>query len=139
MVFAFILTCLLGAGVYTMADKVTIADKQFHDVQDKIADEQDGLRVLHAEWTFLTNPQRLEKIATEHFQLAPSDGRQYVEIAAIPTREFIEQQQKGSDNQVADNGVKTGEAKAGPVSLPHTAAKLPPIQATQVSAEMRDE
>jgi cell division protein FtsL len=154
------MTIALGASVYAMADKVQVAHKNLAKVEDQIAEQQESLRVLHAEWTFLTNPERLEKIATTSLQLGPSNGGEYVEIAAIPMRDFIEQQQQENEQTAqtetpaapavktaavapAHTDIITKKAKgAAAIALPTAAQqKLPTLQATPVSAvtEMRDE
>ncbi len=93
-----------GIGVFIMANHVQQAEKRINHLQAKIETEKENLRVLHAEWTFLNNPERLEKVARQHFQMVPSDGAQYIDIAGIPMRATLDAQQISEEEikQLAD-------------------------------------
>lgn len=64
-----------------------------HDGREKLAKlnaaivkEEDSLRVLTAEWSYLNQPTRLEKLAKAHLKLAPLKGHQFVKADDIPLR-----------------------------------------------------
>ena len=146
-------------GVYAVADKVQLAEKKQARFESKISDEHENLRVLHAEWTFLTNPDRLQKISNDHFQMVPTEGQYYVELAAIPMRDFIEKQEMekigitsermlaqaapkpviNETNPVKEMVMAQAEIEAPtepaltPVALPQ-ALPLPTLTATPISA-----
>jgi cell division protein FtsL len=70
---AMLLTAIsFGIGVFIMANHVQQAEKRIDHLQAKIETEKENLRVLHAEWTFLNSPERLEKVARQHFHMVPS-------------------------------------------------------------------
>lgn len=81
---------ILCAAVYRVAENVDTKEKELRRADAVIAKEEEALRVLTAEWTYLTNPMRLEKLATSYLNLAPVDGRQYIAVSAIPLRHTFE-------------------------------------------------
>jgi cell division protein FtsL len=124
---------VLGTGVFSVADKVTLAEKKLNRIERKIAREQESLRVLNAEWTYLTSPTRLEKLAQSHLQIAPIDGGQYIELAAVPMRDFIEKQiqQEAESGETIDQAAMTPAAQ--PTALPVAKSVLPVLTATPIS------
>jgi len=93
-VCAFGLMIALGCGVYNVANSYEKTEKRYNAVQKKIAGEQEAIRVLQAEWTFLTSPDRLEQISQEYLHLQAVDGRQYVALNTIPMRAAMDAQQE---------------------------------------------
>jgi cell division protein FtsL len=89
---AVILLCLISA-VFSVSNKVQKSEKKLVRLENKIEDEHESLRVLQAEWTFLNSPERLEKLARNFFGLVPSEGSQYLAIAALPMRATLDAQQ----------------------------------------------
>lgn len=52
-----------------------------------IAKEEESLRVLRAEWSYLNQPERLERLARAHLKLEPMKARQFAKIDDIPLKE----------------------------------------------------
>lgn len=92
-----LLMVVIGTGVFTVANRVQQAEKKISSLESKIATEKESLRVLHAEWTFLNNPSRLEKVARNYFKLVPSDGTQYITVASIPLRNSFPEPEAEND------------------------------------------
>jgi hypothetical protein len=59
-------------------------------LQRKVTNLQENLDVLAAEWQFLTNPARLEKLAANNFGLAAQEGTQLAALSEIPTWQTME-------------------------------------------------
>src|SRR5690606_14317133 len=102
----------------------------------RIAHQEESLRVLGAEWTYLTNPERLEKIAAKHLNLVPMDGRQYIALTAVPMRAMLD----GEENQLAEAGTPPPSAPGYvPPSMVSASAETPPaalprkLSLTQIS------
>jgi cell division protein FtsL len=112
---ALVLLCLCAA-VYRVADHVESRKKELRQVNAQIANEGEALRVLSAEWTYLTNPARLEKLAVSYLKLQPMDGRQYIAASAIPLRNSFDmaEGQQPSDIQVHPVSVRTVVAGGAP-------------------------
>ena len=89
--FALMVLVVMGSFVFVIAQRMHHAQTQLHRLQARITVEQENLRVLQAEWTYLNNPDRLEKLAVAEFGLVPMDGRQYAALTAVPTIETMDQ------------------------------------------------
>lgn len=50
----------------------------------EIAQEREAIRIFEAEWSLLNQPDRLQKLAKRHLQLAPLLPEQIVDYSAIP-------------------------------------------------------
>jgi len=81
-----ILALFCGIGIFHTSQRV-------HDEREKIATlnasidkEQESLRVLNAEWSYLNQPARLEKLAKTYLHLAPLKGGQFVKVEDIAMR-----------------------------------------------------
>lgn len=86
-IFVFILLFGVSAGLYHVKYSVDRMERQGLSLKAKIADEQEAIRILDAEWSALNRPGRLQKLS-ERFQheLAPVQAAQVVNFAAIPER-----------------------------------------------------
>lgn len=93
-VCAFGIMIVLGCGVYNVANSYEKTEKKLNAVQGKIGGEEEAIRVLQAEWTFLTSPDRLEQISSEYLHLQAVDGRQYVALNTVPMRSTLDAQQQ---------------------------------------------
>ncbi len=115
---SFVVLLIMGACVFVTAQRMHQAQTELQKFNHDIAQERDHLRVLQAEWAYLNNPDRLEKIATMMFGLQPQDGKQYVATANMPTRasmEAIEIAQNAKDKPANDN---TEQQQLAAASIP---------------------
>lgn len=72
-------------GLYQVKYRVHTIRTQIADVQQQIEDERENLHVVAAEWTYLTRPDRLKRLANNYTNLAPLSSKQVVaSIEAIP-------------------------------------------------------
>lgn len=52
----------------------------------EIIEEQEAIRVLKAEWSYLNEPARLERLSREYLLLQPTQGDQIADIDSIPEK-----------------------------------------------------
>ncbi len=72
-------------GLYQVKYRVHTLRTQIADVQQQIEAEREHLHVVAAEWTYLTRPDRLKRLAERYTQLQPLSSRQVVAgVEAIP-------------------------------------------------------
>lgn len=161
-VFLFSILIIVGCCVYNVSNQYQMLNKKVQRHVSQSAQEQENIRVLQAEWAFLTNPVRMEKLATEHFDLKPIDGTQLVALNTVPMRDTMDAQEEQvmvAKNeqpvaapvvstmpaaQLASTAPQAGEARAVVVENVETVASaampapaampLPTLQAIPVSA-----
>lgn len=86
---SFVAVALLVAvsfELYNGASRVKDEERELAGVKAQIAREQESIRVLKAEWTFLNQPDRLQTLARDHLALAPTAASQIVMLASLPAR-----------------------------------------------------
>lgn len=86
MFVAVALLVLVSFELYNGVTRVKAAQKQIEDTKVLIAQEQEAIRVLKAEWTYLNQPERLQTLARQHLPLAPTAAAQIVSLASLPVR-----------------------------------------------------
>lgn len=87
--FAILWLCcamMTGALLFQTSQHVTHGRQRLENITAEMRSEEDTLRVLQAEWSYLNQPERLEKLAAQYLKLAPMKGRQFIAAADIPLR-----------------------------------------------------
>jgi len=78
-----------AAMTYTIKRNAEVQVVAVHKLKAQIRTEEDTINLLKADWSLLTQPERLQKL-TELYQpqleLAPVGGRQIVGMDALPPR-----------------------------------------------------
>lgn len=75
-----------GALLFKTSQQVTDGRQHLANITADIRREEDSLRVLQAEWSYLNQPDRLEKLAAQYLKLAPMKGKQFAEVDSLPPR-----------------------------------------------------
>lgn len=118
----FTVLCALGACVYHVANLYQTAERQVKRLDVAIERERENIRVLSAEWAYLTNPVRLEKLAQDYLHLQALNGSQLVAVSSVPMRDALNEiYPDGDANAVLATGqsaavISTPTMKAVPVS-----------------------
>lgn len=68
---SFVLAVLAGAVLFRVSQNVQQAEDNLAHLRKAITYEERTIHVLQAEWDYLNNPERLEKLAREHLDLVP--------------------------------------------------------------------
>lgn len=71
------LAALSSFMLFHTSQKVTDGRQELARLNKDIQREEESLRVFQAEWSYLNQPERLEKLARQHLQLEPLKGRQF--------------------------------------------------------------
>ena len=74
----------LSVGLYDIKYRAEGADRQAGRLAAQIAAEQEGIRVLRAEWSYLNQPERLQELAARYMELRPLTASQIVEFEDLP-------------------------------------------------------
>lgn len=76
----------VGYAVYQLKYEVIQLEGQLNRLNRRIATDQEAIRILKAEWSFLNQPQQLEGQAKRFLDLEPMMGRQFTDVAGIPNK-----------------------------------------------------
>jgi cell division protein FtsL len=86
----FGLAILASLLLYRTTGSVHALETQLREINQQTENEEKNLHVLKAEWVYLTNPARIEKITRKHLALRPTDPAQIARIhdlaMILPTR-----------------------------------------------------
>lgn len=75
---------LTAAGTYTLKHNVEQTAQQLRSLKSEIADEQDNISVLNAEWAHLNRPERLEELSRRYLTLEPLPSNRIVAPEDVP-------------------------------------------------------
>ena len=78
----FALAVCLSTVLLSVSQNVQKSENIRNNLEVLIIAEQEALRVLEAEWTYLNSPLRLEGIVQEYFEMSVPDTDQYIESAS---------------------------------------------------------
>ena len=76
--FAFVL--------YSLEHRMRANERALAKLDNEITEERELIRLLDAEWSYLTRPSRIERLAREHLAMGPLVPAQVVPEAEIARR-----------------------------------------------------
>jgi cell division protein FtsL len=79
----FILAIALAIVLLTMKYEVQSLKDELGALDREIVRERETIQVLHAEFAYLTQPERLNRLANAHLGLAPVQPRQLTSFAGL--------------------------------------------------------
>jgi hypothetical protein len=128
MTFIWLILAALSGGVlYHTSQQVTDGRQKLATINDDIRKEDETIRVLQAEWSYLNQPDRLEKLSKQYLDLAPLQGKQFAKLSDIPEQTAA---------PVADAAAAPAPAaETSPEKAPAVAA-TPPVKAETKPAKV---
>lgn len=103
IVMAYLLvfvTVLLSAGALIyVSQNVQKSERDLVRANAAIAREEESIRVLEAEWSYLNRPERIERLAKQHLDMIPPNPEQVVTTiptieSEIPNEEVVGEEEK---------------------------------------------
>jgi hypothetical protein len=79
----FILAIALALVLLTIKYEVQSLKDELGQLGRDIVRERETIQVLHAEFAYLTQPDRLRRLSTEHLGLVPVEPRQLASFASL--------------------------------------------------------
>ena len=64
--------------IYDMKYETRRLEARANELERAIAEEKDNVALMHAEWSHVTRPERIEKLAREVLALAPAKPEQLI-------------------------------------------------------------
>lgn len=85
---------ILAGLLYWTSQSVQQAEDVLNEKRQAMASEEESLKVLGAEWDYLTRPQRLELLARQRLNMVPADDGETMvsdpeELPDVPPAESI--------------------------------------------------
>lgn len=131
-IFWLCLATLCGTILFHTSQEVTDGRSSLRKMEREVLREEESLRVLQAEWSYLNQPERLEKLANEYLELQPLNGRQFARISDINERVDEAATQSADSAEPASIEPAAGVAKTATPPAPakqiaesHPAPKAP--------------
>ena len=82
--FIFVIgSILFGVVLFQVKYRVASLESQLQVVEKKIADNQEIIKVCQAEWSYLTQPDRLQKLSDQFLGLKPLLHNQVVDLYEV--------------------------------------------------------
>lgn len=75
---------VLSVGLYDIKYRAEAAEKRVQQLERDIASEQEGIRVLRAEWSYLNQPERLQELAQRYTTLEALKAAQIGSFDDVP-------------------------------------------------------
>ncbi len=83
-ILSIVTLTFIGSGLFHVAQKVHDHESTLKKINQKIAAEHETINTLEAEWVFLNQPGRLEKLARKHTELVPINVKNLVSLSTVP-------------------------------------------------------
>jgi hypothetical protein len=93
----FCMVVAVGYAMFQVKYEVMQQEQTLAGINKQIADDREQVRVLDAEWSYLTSPSRIEQLAGRFLHLSAMSSAQIVDLAAVPERSDTATQTRASD------------------------------------------
>jgi cell division protein FtsL len=74
---------LLGVVLFQVKYRVSALEVEYATLQRSIHDGQESVKILQAEWSYLSEPQRLQKLSEKFLSLKPMQSRQVADLSEV--------------------------------------------------------
>lgn len=88
IVNAFLVMAVLVSGyaLYTLEHATRSEERSIAMTKRKIDEARESVKLLKAEWSSLTRPERIQKLAEQNLQLEPTRAQQFVSLDDLMTK-----------------------------------------------------
>lgn len=91
-----LLTATMGWGVYELKYNVIKMEERLTRLNREIISDQESIRLLHSEWSYLNQPERIATLARKYLTLTSLSPKQMVQLADLPLRATVAIPEKGA-------------------------------------------
>ena len=95
---ALALTAAVSYGLYELKYEVQGLERRYEALSRELLNEQDTVHILKAEWSYLSRPYRVQKLADRFLSLRPTTPAQYTNLRDIPVRQLSAVKASGISN-----------------------------------------
>jgi cell division protein FtsL len=88
MINALLVVTVLGSGytLYALEHSTRGLERQISKTDRKLDEARESIKLLNAEWSSLTRPERIQKLAEEHLALQATQAKQFVSVEDLLTK-----------------------------------------------------
>jgi hypothetical protein len=124
---AAIVMSICSFALYQTELGVRRQEKQLAEIDRQIDEHRRALRVLRAEWAYLSQPTRLQDLTFQHLDLMPVSGAQVAALDDLPTaeRDLIPDYNVGNETSERPTWPGSSEALPLPQHRPVAIGGLP--------------
>ncbi len=79
-----LLAVAVSGALFRVSYRVQHLEHHLASVNKQIGDQEEAIRVLQAEWSYLNDPSRLEALAHKHLPMEPTKPSQIVTLDQVP-------------------------------------------------------
>lgn len=108
----FTLMIVAAAGTYKIKAEADIKQAEIRRIEKQITFEEDTIDLLEADWSMLTQPERLQRLVEKHageLALQPIEARQVVGVADVPEKGAVAPEDDIIGETIAKLAKKKGE------------------------------
>jgi hypothetical protein len=121
----FALACGSGLYLYQAKHRVNLLDEQIRQTVRATDTAREQIRLLHAEWTRLSQPDRLQTLANQFLNLKTTNPSQFTSMAQLDDRLPRVRAPQPEPAPAAAPATEVPVASALPTPLPPTPATVP--------------
>lgn len=81
-----LLVAAVGYAMFQVKYEVMQQEEALARLNKEIAESREQIRMVDAEWSYLTRPDRLKRLAARYLNLQPIAAAQIGDLAAVPER-----------------------------------------------------
>ena len=75
-----------GYSLYTLEHATRGVERKIAATTRKIDEAREAIKLLNAEWSSLTRPERIQKLAEQYLSLQPTKAQQFVSVEELLTK-----------------------------------------------------
>ena len=111
----FCIVVAVGYAMFQVKYEVMQQEQTLAGINKHITDDREQIRVLDAEWTYLTRPARLQQLADRFLHLQGVSSAQIVDLNTVPTRDAATAPLVATTPQLAPATAVAATARVAPV------------------------
>lgn len=92
---ALALTAAVSYGLYEVKYEVQRLERRHHELSRELVKEREATHVLKAEWSYLSRPQRVQKLARRFLAIRPTTAGQVAHFHDLPVRRVTDEMAEG--------------------------------------------
>ena len=114
-----------GVGLYQLKYKAQRLQAEVSALEASIVRDREAIRVLEAEWTYLTRPERVAALSARYLALRPAQAEQVIASADRVNRRVEDDIRLAQVDDFRGSGVVLAKAPTAPRHVPAPPETLP--------------